>query len=396
MVTQQQNVPALRFRKFSGAWTEKQLGTIGAIKTGPFGSLLHEKDYVDKGTPIITVEHLGELGIKHRNLPLVSEKDKERLKGYILKVDDIVFSRVGSVDRNSIIKSEEDGWLFSGRLLRIRTESRHAHAKFLSFSFQQVHTKYKIRSVAVGQTMPSLNTNIIRFFCVFFPSSILEQHKIASFLSSVDTKIEQLGKKKALLEQYKKGMMQKLFSQEIRFKDEQGNDYPVWEERKLGDVLDYEQPTEYLVENSVYDDRYKTPVLTAGKTFLLGYTNKNTGVFVDKLPTIIFDDFTTAFKYVDFPFKAKSSAMKMLVSKRKCVNIKFVYEAMKRVRFPIGEHKRYWISEYQREKISYPSKEEQQKIADFLSTIDKKIELVAEQLQQARTFKKGLLQQMFI
>ncbi len=396
MVTQQQNVPVLRFPEFSGAWTEKQLGAIGAIKTGPFGSLLHEKDYVDKGTPIITVEHLGELGIKHKNFPLVSAEDKERLKGYILKVDDIVFSRVGSVDRNSIIKPEEDGWLFSGRLLRIRTESRHAHAKFLSFSFQQVHTKYKIRSVAVGQTMPSLNTKIISFFCVFFPSSILEQQKIASFLSSVDTKIEQLGKKKALLEQYKKGIMQKLFSQEIRFKDEQRNEYPDWEERKLGDVLDYEQPTEYLVENSVYDDGYKTPVLTAGKTFLLGYTNEKTGVFIDKLPTIIFDDFTTAFKYVDFPFKAKSSAMKMLVSKSKCLNMKFVYEAMKRVRFPLGEHKRYWISEYQREKISYPSKEEQQKIASFLSAIDKKIELIAQQLEQARTFKKGLLQQMFI
>ena len=106
-----------------------------------FGSLLHEKDYVDRGTPIITVEHLGELGIKHKNIPLVSAKDKERLKGYILKVDDIVFSRVGSVDRNSIIKPEEDGWLFSGRLQESESESRHAHAKFLSFSFQQVHTR---------------------------------------------------------------------------------------------------------------------------------------------------------------------------------------------------------------------------------------------------------------
>ena len=177
MVTQQQREPDLRFPEFSGAWTEKQLGAVSAVKTGPFGSLLHEKDYVDKGTPIITVEHLGELGIEHRNLPQVSAKDKERLKGYILKVDDIVFSRVGSVDRNSIIGPEEDGWLFSGRLLRIRTDSRHTHAKFLSFSFQQVHTRYKIRSVAVGQTMPSLNTKIIRIFCVFFPSSILEQQK---------------------------------------------------------------------------------------------------------------------------------------------------------------------------------------------------------------------------
>ena len=191
-------------------------------------------------------------------------------------------------------------------------------------------------------------------------------------------------------------MMQKLFSQEIRFKDEQGNDYPDWEERKLGDVLDYEQPTAYLVNSSDYDETYKTPVLTAGKTFLLGYTNEQSGIFIGPLPTIIFDDFTTAFKYVDFLFKVKSSAIKILMPKSKNVNMKYVYEAMRKVRFPLGEHKRYWISEYQKENISYPDKEEQQKIANILSAIDRKIERVGTQIKHAQTFKKGLLQQMFI
>jgi len=103
-------------------WEVMELCQIADVKTGPFGSALHAGDYVITGTPIITVEHLKERFITHENLPLVSEVDKGRLKSYLLKTNDIVFSRVGSVDRNAIVTEKEDNWLFSGRLLRLRPD----------------------------------------------------------------------------------------------------------------------------------------------------------------------------------------------------------------------------------------------------------------------------------
>ena len=141
-------------------WEVSKLSLVSNVKTGPFGSALHEKDYVEDGIPIITVEHLGEPRVIHRDLPMVSDFDKKRLKAYELKIDDIVFSRVGSVDRNSLITDKEDGWLFSSRLLRIRPSKKQIFSTFLSYFFHYEPSKQRIRSVAVGQTMPSLNTQI--------------------------------------------------------------------------------------------------------------------------------------------------------------------------------------------------------------------------------------------
>ena len=102
-------------------WKVYNLGEIASVQTGPFGSQLHQSDYVEVGTPIITVEHLGENRILHNNLPRVNDEDKSRLKKYWLQEDDIVFSRVGSVDRRAYVKKDEEGWLFSGRCLRVRS-----------------------------------------------------------------------------------------------------------------------------------------------------------------------------------------------------------------------------------------------------------------------------------
>ena len=137
----------------------------------------------------------------------------------------------------------------------------------------------------------------------------------------------------------------------------------------LGEVLEYEQPTKYIVDNTNYDDKFDIPVLTAGKSFLLGYTNETHNVF-SNVPVIIFDDFTTAFKYVDFPFKVKSSAMKILKANKEIADIRFLYYRMMKTGIDTELHKRYWISKYSKLKIPLPPLDQQKKIAAILDAAD--------------------------
>jgi type I restriction enzyme S subunit len=160
------------------------------IQTGPFGSQLHQEDYVAVGTPIITVEHLGENRILHEGVPRVSDADRDRLSRYSLRMGDIVFSRVGSVDRRSLVRRAEDGWLFSGRCLRVRPNANRIDSGFLSYFFGLSAFKEHIRAIAVGATMPSLNTSILSDVVVPHPRDISEQRAIAHILGTLDDKIE--------------------------------------------------------------------------------------------------------------------------------------------------------------------------------------------------------------
>ena len=144
-----------------------------------------------------------------------------------------------------------------------------------------------------------------------------------------------------------------------------------WVVCRLEDIVDYEQPSQYIVESTNYDDEFETPVLTAGKSFILGYTNETNGIY-DKLPTIIFDDFTTDSRIVDFPFKVKSSAMKIL-QVHKEINIKYVAYFMSITRLVGDTHKRYWISEYSKIPIPLPPVNEQNRIVQAIHDIDAKL-----------------------
>ncbi len=171
-----------------------------------------------------------------------------------------------------------------------------------------------------------------------------------------------------------------------------------WNDFALGGLLKYEQPTKYIVKNTEYSNEYKIPVLTAGKTFVLGYTNEAEGVFEnDKLPVIIFDDFTTAKKFVDFPFKVKSSAMKILKNTNNTISdIRFIFLLMSGLNFSLGEeHKRFWISEYSKLKVLLPSLSEQKKIADFLQSVDALIKNLREQKENLEAYKKAIIKKIF-
>lgn len=171
-----------------------------------------------------------------------------------------------------------------------------------------------------------------------------------------------------------------------------------WAECLFDDLLDYVQPTNYIVQSTNYNDNYKTPVLTAGKTFIKGYTNETNGIF-DNLPTIIFDDFTTASQFVNFKFKVKSSAMKILVPTSKEIDMSFVFYAMQLNKIRSDTHKRYWISTYAKKTIFIPSLDEQNQIVreieNRLSVCDKVEESLNESLQKAIALRQSLLKKAF-
>lgn len=161
---------------------------IADIQTGPFGSQLHKEDYVENGTPIVTVEHLGKRIFTEQNLPEVSDEDKERLGKYVLAEGDIVFSRVGSVDRCSYVDTDHDGWMFSGRCLRVRP-NRNVYPLYLYYYFCTEGVKQYIRNIAVGATMPSINTKLLGEVPIELPEYQV-QKSVAETLSAIDSKIE--------------------------------------------------------------------------------------------------------------------------------------------------------------------------------------------------------------
>ena len=170
-----------------------------------------------------------------------------------------------------------------------------------------------------------------------------------------------------------------------------------WEQRKLGEIFNYEQPTKYIVKSTEYDDNFNTPVLTAGKSFLLGYTDEISGIknATVENPVVIFDDFTTGSHYVDFPFKIKSSAMKLLSLNDNSDNFYFMFNTLKNIKYVPQSHERHWISKFSSFEIYKPSQEEQQKIGSFFKQLDATIALHQRKLAKLKELKQGYLQKLF-
>lgn len=216
--------------------------------------------------------------------------------------------------------------------------------------------------------MGGAQSNISREIIINTPiciPSVEYQKKLCNKIDDIFLMIDELEKGKNKIDIIKDKMRKKSISEVILNLD--------YELQPLGDILIYEQPTKYIVSSTKYNDAYETPVLTAGKSFILGYTNEKNDIFKD-IPVIIFDDFTTDSKYVDFDFKVKSSAMKILHCKE-VMNIKYYYYFLQSLNVNASTHKRYWISEFSKMMVPVPPREIQDKIV-------KKIENILELVEQ--------------
>jgi len=261
-------------------------------------------------------------------------------------------------------------------------------AGFRTYIFKNPNVKKALKTIATGSKVYGISKGNIQKFKIVLPP-LPEQQKIAQILATWDVAINKQEALIAQKQEQKKGLMQQLLSGKKRF----AGFADEWEEVRLKNILEYEQPTKYIVEDDSYSDNYETPVLTANKSFVLGFTNETKGIY-KALPIILFDDFTTDNKWVDFPFKVKSSAIKILKLKNKEFDLRFVFERMQLLHFNKTDHKRYYISEYQYLKFDCPKFKEQQKIAEVIKSADNEIEALKQQLKKLKNQKQGLMQQL--
>ncbi len=313
----------------------------------------------------------------------ISAEEAKKVGSKIIPKNSVIMSCVGELGLLSIVKNE----IVINQQLHAFLPSSKIQTEFLHYALN-TQKKY-MDSVATKTAVPYMNKDNCNSIPVPLPP-LKEQEKIAEILTTWDEAITKQTELLEAKELQKKALMQKLLSGEVRFSGFSDE----WHFYKLGYLLDYEQPTNYLVNDTNYDDSFNTPVLTAGKTFILGYTNETDGIYKEQLPVIIFDDFTTATQFVNFPFKAKSSAMKILKSKGNLGNIKVIFELMQTIKYQADDHKRYWISEYQDLEIKLPSLPEQQKIAEVLSLADDEINLLKNELEELKLQKKALMQKL--
>ena len=239
--------------------------------------------------------------------------------------------------------------------------------------------------------MPRSDWNLVSNLKIKFPN-FEEQQNIGKLFYSLENLITLYEMKKQLLTQLKQGIVNFLITKngqkpQLRFSGFNNN----WESKSFEKLLNYEQPTKYIVKKADYISQ-GTPVLTANKSFILGYTNE-TNVY-QNIPAIIFDDFTLESKYVDFPFMVKSSAIKILTSKNS--NLFFIYQLLNNQKFVQEGHSRHYISVVQKKKVLVPSIQEQNKIGNLIKQLKNSIEQNSDIIALLKSLKEFLLQNMFL
>lgn len=391
------NVPNLRFKEFSEEWEKKTIGEISTIKNGPFGSVLHAEDYVDEGMPIVTTEHFknGNLPQSKNGIPQVSDDDYYRLRGYKLEKDDIVFSRVGSIDINAHVEQSQQGWLFSGRVLRVRP-IKSVNSLCLHYILSTESVKRSIRNRAVGQTMPSINTPILSNTKINIPQSVVEQKKIANLLALLDKRIAIQSKVIEDLKKLKCAITEKLYAEVKGTKYSYRQLFNIINERnkqlEYSNVLSASQEKGMVSREDLnLDIQFERSNINAYKivrngdyvihlrSFQGGFAfSEKTGV-CSPAYTILRPNGLLVYGYLSNYFTSRDFVKSLII-----------------VTYGIRDGRSINVDEWLDMKVVIPSKEQQSHIVNVIKSIENKIKNEETHSNCLLNQKQYLLRQMFI
>ena len=387
-------------------WAWCKLDDLAFYKKGPFGSSLTKTMFVSKGDDTYKVYEQKNAIQKDCTLGTyyISKEKYESLSGFAIQPFDIIVSCAGTIGETYVLPRNIQKGIINQALMLIRLYYRDIEQFYLLyFDFiLKEEAKNSSKGTAIKNIPPF---DVLKNFYIPIPP-LKEQIRILDEINKWMSFVELIETGTANLQNVLKQTKSKILDLAIHGKlvPQDPTDEPAtellkrinpnaeitsdnghyqklpegWAVCQLDSIISYEQPTPYIVKSTDYDNTYTTPVLTAGKSFIIGHTNETNGIY-EKLPCIIFDDFTTDSKLVDFPFKVKSSAMKILQVKEN-INIEYIAMFMSITRLIGDTHKRYWISEYSKIEIPIPPKNEQDRIVKKVRLLLNRLGTITENL----------------
>ena len=376
------NVPNLRFPEFQGEWEELGLSELLDFKNG----LNPKLDKFGKGIKFISVmDILNNAVITYDCIKASVDVTEKELSDFSVEKGDILFQRssetLEDVGRANVYMDDKTA-VFGGFVIRGKKKGEY-DPQYFNYLLRSPFARKRIVPMGAGAQHFNIGQEGLSKVNLHF-ANIKEQKKIGKMFSLLDERIATQNK---IIERYEsliKGLRNKIFGKLRK---------NVGFNSMIGDVLGYEQPQSYIVEDTEYVDE-GTPVLTANKAFVLGYTSETEGIY-DKGDCIIFDDFTLDCKYVDFPFKVKSSAIKILTAENKEL-LRYTFEFLKYLDLSTDEHKRHYIVETQNQEFILPTTQIVRTISHTFSVLSLRMETVIKQRLLFEKQKQYLLRQMFI
>ena len=388
----QRKAPILRFKGFTDDWEQRKLGEIGKTYSGLSGK--NKSDFEKGNSNFVTfLEVLNNPVLK--NIDLTNKVEiKENEHQNKVKRNDILFNTSSEtpeeVATSTVVDVNQNNLYLNSFCFGFRPNVQFSNY-YIGYYLRSNHFRSRVFCLAQGISRYNISKKSLIKLKLSLPK-LEEQDKISRIFNQIELLLTLYEKKKQLLTQLKQGIVNFLITKngqkpQLRFSGFNNN----WESKSFEKLLNYEQPTKYIVKKADYISQ-GTPVLTANKSFVLGYTNE-TNVY-QNIPAIIFDDFTLESKYVDFPFMVKSSAIKILTSENS--NLFFIYQLLNNQRFVQEGHSRHYISVVQKKKVLVPSIQEQNKISDLIKQLEDNIELNSNTIVLLKKLKEFLLQSMFL